>query len=570
MHAPITDSAKQFSVNKPTPAGLWRQLGRASLLSLALLSACGGGGGGGKDQTNNNNNDGLGASGMTYSGDFPIGVALASPVALTNSSALIPGAMGIVEPPLNTTKTLQQGVWNRQADAVATGRLDIATSGLLSVSALFDTSSRTNASCYGPAVAYANHDDSSSSGVLPIGSVAMWSDDDAASSPAVACGAAQIDALAGHQTAQIQQAMLLTAAMHQLIGSDPSHQTPSTASALNMTSRVSTLLSSLLSGVTVNSATVSLSTDPASGASQYTYRLVLTRGSGSSAQSIEINLIHVNDYTDVVYLGTLQITMGYLTSDASLGCIDQMNGGLYKVARLTSLAYNRQYNTLSLRAKSGQYCGNPTIGGSSHMTELATLNLTNELDPSIYLASNARGSTLGWRKNFSAWVQDVDLSESTNDFMFMWQDQPDGSTNGHARIFGGSNTLDLNTQTRSLTLYHGLAADISMETYALQGFTCNINGPGSNHTMQPMFQYQAMSFGNSDSNWNRSASNIAYAPTNNCNATSSMRYDVDGDGSITGSEGAGTQNSLYGLTTGNINLEAQLNSMGFTYPQLTH
>jgi hypothetical protein len=566
MHAPIPDFAQQSSVNKLTPSGLWRHLGRASLLSLALLSACGGGGGGGgSDAANGNNNDGLGASGLTYSGDFPIGMTLASPAALADSSALIPGGLGIVDPGLSTTRTLQQGVWASQVDAVATGRLAIAGSGLLSVSALFDTSSRSNSSCYGPAVTYVNHDDSSTSGTLPAGSVAMWSEDDASGSPVLPCGAAQLNTLTGGQTAQIQQAMLLTSAMHRIIASDPSHLTPSTASPVDMTSQASALFAPLLSGVTVNSAMVSLSTDSASGASKYTYRLVLTRGSGSTAQSVEIRLIHTNDYTDLVYLGALQITTGYLTSDASLGCTDQMSGGLYKTARLMSMIYNRHFDMLSLRTKEGQYCGNPTIGGSNHMTELGTVDLNDELVASTYLTSATRGSTLGWRKNFSAWVQDVDLSTATNDFMYMWQDLPDVSANGHARMFGGSNTLDLNAQTRALSLYHGVAADISTETYALQGFICNANGPGSTNTVQPMFQYQTMSLGSSASSWADNTTKIAYAPTNSCNASSSMSYDVNGVPT------SNSTNQLQGLTNGNADITAQLNDMSLLVNiQLAH
>jgi hypothetical protein len=564
MHAPITDSAKQYSVNQPTVAGVWRQLGRASLLSLALLSACGGGGGGGKDAATGNNSDGLGASGLTYNGDFPIGMTLASPASLADASTLISGGLGIVDPGLSMTKTLQQGVWASQVDAVATGRLAIASSGLLSVGALFDTASRSNSSCYGPAVSYVNHDDSSTSGTLPAGSVAMWSDDDAASPP-LACGASQLNALTGNQTAQIQQAMLLTSAMHQLIASDPSHLTPSTTTPVDLTSRVSTLLTPVLSGVTVNSATVSLSTDSASGASKYTYRLVLTRGSGATAQSVEIRLLHTNDYTDLVYLGALQITTGYLTSDASLGCTDQMSGGLYKTARLMSMIYNRHFDMLSLRAKAGQYCGNPTIGGSNHMTELGTVDLNDELVASTYLTSSTRGSTLGWRKNFSAWVQDVDLSTATNDFMYMWQELPDVSANGHARLFGGSNTLDVNAQTRALSLYHGVAADISTETYALQGFVCNANGPGSTNTVQPMFQYQTMSLGSGATTWARGTTKIAYAPTNSCNASASMSYDVNGVST------SNSTNQLQGLTNGNADVTAQLNDMSLLVNiQLAH
>jgi hypothetical protein len=557
MHTEIRPSTKQYIDNHPSTFGSWRKLGRVSVLAAALLSACGGGGGGGADPAANK--DITGATGFTYSGDFPIGMALASPGALADSSALIAGGLGIDALGVSTTKTLQQGVWASQADAIATGRLDISSSGLLSVSALFDTSPHTNSQCYGPAVVYTNHDDSHTSGTLPSGDVAMWLDTDTSFSPAEPCGTAQLNALAGSEGAQIQQGVLLTSVLRRLVATDPAHQTPTPLAALDLTSRASTLLAPLLSGVTVYSASAGMSAD----GSEYAYRIVLTRGSGTSAQTIEVNMLHTPTETTLRYYGVLQITLGYLTADATLGCTDQMSSGLYRTARLTSLDYNRQLNLLSVRALSGQYCGNPSLSSSSHMADLANLTLFGELHVTDYLTSTTRGASRGWRQNFSRWIADINMTDLSSDFVYIWQAQPDGSAGSYSRIFAGTHNFDTNTGQRSLALYHGFADDISVSNGALQGMICNYHGPSSTNTVQPLFQYQTINLGSSASAWAAGGANhIQYAPTNSCSATS-MAYDSNSDGSITGADV--TSNALMNVTlTSNSDVQEEIQAMGFT------
>lgn len=66
--------------------------------------------------------------------------------------------MGVDDLGMHTPVTTQQAVRASQVDAIAAGRLRLSGSGLSDVAALFDTSARAHASCYGQAVAYLNHD----------------------------------------------------------------------------------------------------------------------------------------------------------------------------------------------------------------------------------------------------------------------------------------------------------------------------------------------------------------------------------------------------------------------------
>ena len=57
---------------------------------------------------------------------------------------------------------------------------------------------------------------------------------------------------------------------------------------------------------------------------EYTYRLVLSRGSDATAQTVDLTLLHTPAETDIRYAGVLQITQSYLSTDAAIGCADQL------------------------------------------------------------------------------------------------------------------------------------------------------------------------------------------------------------------------------------------------------
>jgi hypothetical protein len=546
------------------PAHALRRLALLTATASALLAACGGGGGGGSSSsTSPTTSPDTTSTATAVAASFPYGVALGSPTALVQSSSVVTGST-LASLGLSTTMAPQQALASGLSDAVASGRLSLTGNALVSVSELFDTSLPGQASCYGPAVAYLNHDDApGSNGTLAAGTVAMWADSDNSATP-VPCAAAQLNARTQVLSAQTRQAMLLLGGLRLIVASDSSLSSLTAGTSIDLLSRISPVLSTLLSGVTVNAASVSVNAD----ASEYSYRLVLTRGSGASAQSIELNLLHTPADTDTHFAGVLQITLGYLSTDASLGCSDQRDSASrYKVARLSTLGYNRQDNLLSLRARTGVYCGNPALSASSHLQELAATTLSGELDPAVFVNGSTRGSTLGWRQGFARLSSDVALSDLSSDFVYAWQDQPLGGAS-HARLFAGHSTQDATTQTRTLALFHGYTDDISTTDGTLQGMVCNDGGPGSMHTMNALFQYQQLTLGASASHWTLGTSAIRYAPTNSCNASATMSFDLNGTGGVISGEGASFSNTLHGLSGGSLDVQDELIQQGFWSPTL--
>lgn len=559
MHTPFRSfcpSQPSFSL---TQRAVWRGLASASLAAVSLLSACGGGGGGGGgNETAGSANSGASA---TSPWPFPIGMSVGSPAVLASSSAVVSGAMGVDNLGLHTTMTTQQAVVASQADAVATGRLSLSGAALVNVPALFDTTARSHAACYGQSVDYLNHDNASgANGALPPGEVAIWRD--TAPGTSQACAAAELAAQTQGVSAQAHQATLLMAALRQAVAADTNVPLPATGNTVDLSSKASTLLTPLLSGATVQAASVALNAD----GSEYTYRLLLQRGSGAGAQALEITVLHTPADTDAHYAGVLRLALSYLSTDASIGCIDHMDSSArYKVARLISLGYNRQDQWLSLRLRAGQYCGNGS-SNTDQFEELAATAMSGELDPAVFLASNLRGSTLGWRQGFMRMANDIVVSSQTSDFAYAWQDLPLGGIS-RARLFAGHGSLDTSTQARTLALFHGYTDDISNTDGTLRGMVCNWSGPGATKTVQNAYQYQQLALGSSATDWALGTSRVHYAPTNSCSASSTMRFDANGDGSVGGTEGQSFSSDL-AVPSGSNDAHDELIQQGYLSPVL--
>jgi hypothetical protein len=559
MHTPILthrDKAvpRADALSRIARPGRWLAGG---VLAGLLLAACGGGGGGG-------GSDGGAPTGSTVSSSgvpFPIGMTLASPAALAASTSVVSGGLGIVELGIGASTTPLQSVMSSQVDALATGRLNLAGSHLLTLSALFDTSPRSHAACQGPEVAYQNHDDApGGNGTLARGAVAMWSDTET-SSASLPCGVAELNAQTQGLSAQTNQAMLLMAALRYAIVAT-GIQMPTPGQTVNLATGASSLFTSLLGGISIESASVALN----SIGSEYTYRLALAQGSDATAQTLDITLLHTPAETDIRYAGVLQMTQSYLGTDASIGCGDQVDSASrYKVARLTSVGYNRQDQWMSLRVRSGQYCGHPGNSSTAHAGQIATLTTSGEIDPSVYLGGGTRGATKGWRQGFVRMSADVVMSSLTADFVLAWQDQPQAGQ-GHARLIAGHSSLDAGTRT--LHIHQGHTDDIAETDGTLLGLLCNAGGPGANGIPQALYQSQTMTLASSATAWSLGTSHVRHAPTNSCNTSGGMGFDADGNGTLGASEGAGLSHDLAAPTGGRTDVQDEIIEQGFLPPIL--
>lgn len=509
-----------------------------SALAAAALASCGGGGGGGSST-----DSGTTAPSTTVSvgAGFPLAVSVQSPTALSGGTlAYVSGTNSVT--------------------AVAEGSQSLNSS-LVTVAGLFGTATLSHANCYGPTVAYANHDDSTTSGTLSVGDVAMWTDDDTHTTGSPACSVAELDTQLGPIATQTQQSLLLTAAMRRTAATTGSGALPDPGASRDLTTQMAAQLAGLLGGVTVQSATISALSD----ASQYSYRLVLQRGSGSSAETLEVVLLHTPNDTSERFAGVLQLTHSRLTASSTYGCTDTVDGGtsLYKVAHVTSLGYNRYDDALSTRLRSAQFCGGAANGSTSHFADVSTVTESGEMDTTVFLdASGLRRAVKGWKRELVRYSADVNLSAFTGDYLHAWQNTPQETNSRVFLVHGG-----LSGNTRSALVFHAFGGDLSLSDGTLSGMYCNWAGPGASHaSVTAAFQSQSLSLG--AGSWSRLSSAIHYAPTNSCGASGSMSYDANGDGTRGSTEGAGTSSGLDLPTGGRTDVQSEAIERGYWAPTL--
>lgn len=555
-------------------------------VALAALSACGGGSTSSTD-----------TSSTSSTSAFPTGVSVASPASLSSTTSVVAAsefsparwthdwALAMWDATLNgrgaemlqlasralpftsawasTDKVPEAKVASSEIEAVAKGSKSLSQIGL-NLDHLFTTSA-VNAGCFGPNVNYTGHDDGSpTTGSLPGGDLGMWTATDTSTSQP--CAAAELNQRLGTVKKQTRQGMLMMAAMRRAVAISSTLAMPTAGNTTDLTSQMSTAITALASGTSINAATISLN----SGGTIYTYRLVLARGTGTSAESAEIVIRHTPGASATQFTGVMTLAVSQLGNDLARACSDQMSGGLYKVANVTTLRYDRNGSTLKFGARSGDYCGAPTDGSSDHLGDVASLDSNGELDPTVHLSgSTTRGSTKGWRGNFGRFAGDLDKDTQAGDFIYVWQA---GNQDGAGRGFAVHAAFNTSTEARTLDAYYGYTAAItgtSASTSNLLGMICNWAGPGNNHTPNDSFQSQTMSLASAATTWtmNPSDSKITYAPTVSCNASGSMNFDADASGSISTGEGASVTHDLDSKGSAST-VEEAIESRGYTKPTL--
>lgn len=583
-----------------TPHHPWRL--SISALALAILAACGGGGSGGTTSTSNSGGS------TSLPSAFPSGVTVSSPASLDSSGNVVasserhptrirlPWSTRVADwsrtmwqaiqtqdthtaghlllkllPMSNawaaTSKVPEGVVVASEIDAVAKGSLPLSHPGLLNLGHLFGGGS-VNTQCFGPSVAYTNHDNYVSgpnqSGTLPSGDLGLWTADNTDSHGTQPCATATLnDKLEGSKR-QMRQAMLLMAGIRRLIASSGSLSMPAANQTTDVQSALATVLSGIAPGVSVDAATVSLNNL----GTVYTYRLALSAGSGASAKQGEVVVQHTPGASATQYAGIVQITASQLGSDSAFGCSDQIDSGtsLYKVATVSTIRYDKNGTDLDVGARSANYCGAPAPSSSSYIDDIAELDGNGMLDFSVDLGgNNARGSIKGWRGNASRFSASLDTATQAGDFSYIWQA---GNLDSHARGFAVHSSYNSSTEARTLDAFYAYTQSIAATNGDMLGMLCNWAGPGNNHTPVNYFQSQRATLSSSASIWTRTASHIAYAPTVSCNSGSGMRYDADGNTTIDTLEGQSVTNDLDTLSLGNANVADELSSRGYNKPNL--
>lgn len=572
----------------------------AGAIALVLtLAACGGGSDSSSGTVANNNSNNSGGGNTVEATAFPVGLAVASP-AETTSSQIVAQVQKVS--PLrfaadlgrNIFKYAKAGDWSKMAsltpallpgttaraadgsnfslntaaltiEAVLSGSSSVSLEDVLQFQDLFR--SGANANCYGPSIDYANHDNGSpASGELPSGDLGLWLEHNSGPEGQTPCVAAQLNQRVSGVKAQTMQGLLMMAAMRYTVSSSSTLDMPSSGGTTDLTTAFESLLHTYpaFSSLNVSAATIGLD----SAGEVYTFRLVIDNGAtGANARSGEIIMAHNPGATDSEYTGVMQVAALSLGNDAAMGCVNEKDSAtnLFQVASISSVRYARNGNDIDFSARNGNYCGTPADDSSNYAADLAGFDDSGELDPSVKNQAKTDGSSKGWLGNFSKFAGSYDSELVEGNFLYAWQA---GVMDDKSRML--SMTMDYDAVSSSYTLqgFFGYADNIVDTNGTLLGMICNWAGPGNNHNLLSAFQSQTAELSGSATAFTipTGGSKITYAPTNNCDSTTTQ-YDVDANGTLDAGEGVGTVNDL-DAPAGGRTVQGEIEERGFVTPTL--
>lgn len=451
-------------------------------------------------------------------------------------------------------------------EKVLSGDSAVSLDVLLDVNKLFTSSN--NATCYGPTMPYANHENAgggSASGTLPSGDLGLWSETEGATT--TPCIVAQLTQRVAGVKDRTKQGLMMMAVMRRVVAAN-SLVLPTAGTDLDLKLALQTRFNLLaaFTGVSVDAASIALN----SAGDTYTYRLVLSRGSGALAKTGEVILKHTPGAVATEYSGVMQVAGFSLSSDAAFGCSDFTSGSNYEIAQVSTLKYTRNGNNVTFGSRDGGFCGAPATSSVNFGADVATFTSDGQLDPTVKITGGgmtpARGSTLGWRGNFSRFAADYDKDTLDGSFLYAWQA---GTGDSHSRALAARSSYNTATEVRSLKGYFAFADEISTTTGALLGMICNWAGPGNSHTPLSSFQSQTATLTSGASSYviaTPSDSKITYAPTNNCNSTTT-EFDANANGTLASGEGSPTTANL-DVPAGSLTVQQELVSRGFSIPSL--
>ena len=563
-----------------------------SLATLLVLVGCGGGGG-----TSS-------TSSVSATDAYPTGLAVASPTAVVSSSSPVVAKLDlpfkqrvgdwcehlldavnkgdahqlaqVLNPfiPIATAnaapaKVLEsQNVSNYIQKVVRGESTPDAT--ILPLNGFFK--SYTSATCYGPKVAYLRHNDGTdvtppgaTGPELPGGDVGMWLDRNGDQTTGTPCAAAQLNALMDPIKSRANASLMLGARMVALAASG------SGLPAANTSSSLTTSFQSFIDGILPSGtrADVTLAGITNNGSDKFTYQWRVKFTKAPKEMWLLVNLTHQK--TTSGYTGLLQ----YATSELSANTQARAQCATSKkLAVVGTMRYNKSSSTqLDFSAREAPYC----IAASSDLvTDFASwvsVDSNKELDNTK--TTNTDGK--GWHQEgggFKRFAASFNPDTGAGNYLFAWQA---GIGDPNSRMFAVNSAYNSSSEDRTLKAFFGFAPNMAATSNQSQlgELICNWAGPGNDKTVgHKKFQSQLLSLTSTATDWSfptdvATDSKIKFAPTNNCNSTGTMNFDVDASGILAANEGANVTNSLDEVLTGtNASVFDEIKSRGFSAPSM--
>lgn len=405
----------------------------------------------------------------------------------------------------------------------------------------------TDAGCYGPRLKYEDHPDATGAepddGELPTGDLGLWEEDDADTGNA--CAAAELNARLGGVESKASAALKGLASMVCVINVN-GYSMPS-SSTLDLTADMNGLG---VTDTTFAAANVSHEIN-ADGEDVYSYNIEFTYAPGTDSYDVTVDMTHVPDPVDAdIFRGQLS----YLVND-------QFIGGNCPSSDVTvngSLQYEQDSaNDLALEMRDATFCEHDTDGRDAN----------GIVDPSI----KQTFTDTGWGNNFSTFTAEFAPTTMDGNYAYSWQAGPQDA---NTRVFNVNVETDAVSGDQLGKAFFGYGDDIETTDGSVDGFICNWAGPGNDHTIIEVAQYQEVSYDSTSGLFLSDVANLIYAPTVDCNydGTGSFIFDTDIDGDLSDESNIAVVDELVDGqdddADGVATIEETVGASGFALPTL--
>jgi hypothetical protein len=459
----------------------------------------------------------------------------------------------------NTTK-IPEGVAMDDYIAQVAAASAVPTATNLPLTAFFN--SYTSANCYGPQVAFANHDNGTGSpSPLPGGDTGIWLVREGNQTTGTPCSAAELNALLNPVKQRINATFIFGARMKAIAGTTM----PSSGSSVDITTTASSFFQTILpTGYTGSISKANI----ANASGVYTYIIEGSGTSGGITKNIEIKIVH-----DGTATSTFSGLASYATSSSDGTCLT-LSGGTGTKVNVGTVRYSKTSTTaMNLSSREGIYCTTSSL--TSTISDYAAVDSSGELDPTktVCTGTCTGQDAKGWIQGgngFTRFGATYDPATRDGNYKFAWQA---GVGDSNSRMFAMNVSYNSTTLVRTGKAYFGFSGAMNPQSTDatpadLKGMICNWAGPGNSHTPSNLFQYQEITLAGTATDWDITTSKIAYAPTVACNSSATMQFDVNADGTLGATEGNSVTNSLDTLDSGKTTVQATIEGRGFTNPTL--
>ncbi len=380
--------------------------------------------------------------------------------------------------------------------------------------------------CYGPELAYVNHSNwdgttdgfSQDNSTLPTGDLGIWTayNDNTTQE---ACAAGQMNLLMKKTSKKVDLAMGISAMLVCAAKNDGLNLPAVGASALDVTASLDkTKMEDERGGMSITSATIQR-TSLTGGDTLWTSSLAgsFTATGDASSQAFSITLKHVptTEGTTVSTAGEGLIQM-YQTGLSET----DMNCGSNTLSLANSVLYKNTSDNLSFRAIRAKFPS--TISDASNFYES---------DGELRKQNKNDDTTNGWCADYNVVVANVD-SSGFGKVSYAWQA---GAGDGYTRTFNIK--TDNTSGTLSGDAYFGFnpnpdnsSGSDDYRSTSIDRMICNWAGPGSGPTSKTgvsKLQRQQLEYDSTNYVWKSATDNITFAPTTNCDFSTSDNRSYD-------------------------------------------